>query len=166
VSLHVAPDRGIRRWIGCGPPAGFKIDILRKTTFSFDGRTSSTQIVLLADGVEVSTWRDVGIELRLHEKNLWRTAGGLPTNAFARVGVEAVALSPDEPEQAFITRSSTTTASFNDATVTPWMDVKQITLVYGAQLRVSLGFSQGSLAAGGPQTFAISVAIFGRPGIG
>ncbi len=145
---------------------GELIDVVRKTDFSFDGRANSTQVITLAEGVDVSAYTSITMMTRLHEKNLWRTSGGMPTSAVARVQIQSTYLDPDDPDVSFVDSRATQSDSITDATVVPFLSVVEHTFDAGALLLVTLRFSQLSLEAGSVQTMAISVELCGRRGWG
>ncbi len=145
---------------------GETIHVLRKTDFSFDGRADSNQLITLAEGIDVSRYTSVTLVTRLHQKNLWRTSGGMSTNAIAQVQLKPVYLDPDDPDVSFLDPRSTSSDSITDATVVPFLSVKALAFDAGALLRVALTFAQGSLEAGSAQTLAISVDLCGRTGWG
>lgn len=139
-----------------------RVVVIPKSDFSFDGRAGSTQRVVLAEGIDSSAWRSGVLITRLHSKNLWRTAGGLPTAAIARVEVKAVYLDPDNPDVSFLDEHSTLSSPISDSTSAPGLDVVTLGWFAGAFYRVALLFIQGATQAGGAQTLSISVELVGR----
>jgi hypothetical protein len=131
--------------------------VIAKTDFSFDGRTSQNQDVVLATGIDSRRWKSGVMVTRLHTKGTW--SGTAILNIF----VDNVSLHPVDPSVVFV--GSRVAAPQILATASaPLLVVTGLTLAaIGPQLQVSLRWAQGATAAGAGQPFSLSIDLIGRP---
>ncbi len=129
------------------------IEVVRKTTYAFDGRLTTTQEVVLATGVELADWRTATLEVIAHERNTWPSPVTLSVRAFA------VSLNPVSPKveylgpqlAAILVRDTDPIPALSTASLTPMP----------SHARVVLRWQQGAAGAG-QQTVAVTVRIVGR----
>ncbi len=130
--------------------------IIAKTDFSFDGRTSTNQDVVLATGIDSRLWKSGVVVTRLHTKGSWSVS------AILNIFVDNVSLDPTDPSIVFV--GSRVAAPQILATASaPFFNVSGLTLAtIGPQLQVSIRWSQGATPAGAAQTFSLSLDLLGR----
>lgn len=135
---------------------GQLIPIIPKTTYDFDGRASSTQVVVLKDRVPTVGFASGVIVVRVHD---W---SGLTTTAEATVKVYNVSESPEDKGTFFVgTTELASLGPIDDATATPSLLIDDLTAPIGAMIRVALEFAQGATATGA-QSITLGVDFIGR----
>ena len=120
------------------------IPLIKRATYSFDGRTSSTQTLVLADGVDATRMRVGGLVMLVHNRTGWGTTADL------LILVNNVSFSPDDPDVAYVDSSRSvgnSTLIRQTLPVVPFYEVVGLTPPLGPQLRISLRFRQGLIQA-------------------
>ena len=135
------------------------IPLIKRATYSFDGRASSTQTLVLADGVDATRMRVGGLVMLVHQRaNFSATADLL-------ILVNNVSFSPDDPDLAYVDSARTvgTSALIQSTSPTvPFCEVVNLVQPIGPQLRVSLRFRQGAAAVTSAQTISLSLYLTSR----
>jgi len=133
------------------------LEIIRETTFTFDGRAGSTQRVVLADRIDICSYEALLLALRLHAKNSW------PSSATATLAVHNANVEPTDPGVHFaeslalasVTVGSSTSAPHLVYTVTSSLDA------VASRAQLVLSWSQGA-DTGSAQTITFSADLLGR----
>ena len=134
------------------------ISLIKRTTYSFDGRTSSTQTLVLADGVDATCMRVGGLVMLVHNRTGWGTTADL------LILVNNVSFSPDDPDVAYVDSSRSvgnSTLIRQTLPVVPFYEVVGLTPPLGPQLRISLRFRQGLIQATS-QSITLSLYLTSR----
>ena len=134
------------------------IPLIKRATYSFDGRASSTQTLVLADGVDATRMRVGGLVMLVHSR------ANFSATADVRILVNNVSFSPDEPDVAYVDSVRTVgTSSLIQSTspTVPFCEVVGLVQPMGPQLRVSLRFRQGA-AVTSSQTITLSFYLTSR----
>ncbi len=132
--------------------------LIKRATYSFDGRTSSTQTLVLADGVDATRMRVGGLVMLVHNRTGWGTTADL------LVLVNNVSFSPDDPDVAYVDSSrnvGNSTLIQQTLPVVPFYEVVGLTPPLGPQLRISLRFRQGLIQATS-QSITLSIYLTSR----
>jgi hypothetical protein len=135
------------------------IPLIKRATYSFDGRTSSTQTLVLADGVDATRMRVGGLVMLVHNRTGWGTTADL------LVLVNNVSFSPDEPDAAYVDGSrnvGNSTLIQQTLPAVPFYEVVSLTPPLGPQLRISLRFRQGLVQAAAAQSITLSLYLTSR----
>ena len=135
------------------------IPLIKRTTYSFDGRTSSTQTLVLADGVDATRMRVGGLVMLVHNRTGWGTTADL------LILVNNVSFSPDDPDVAYVDGSrnvGNSTLIQQTLPVVPFYEVVGLTPPLGPQLRISLRFRQGLIQAAAAQSITLSLYLTSR----
>ncbi len=140
-----------------------RIPLVLKADYAFDGRVSSTQTVILADGVDATATRVGALALVVHLRDR------LTSTANFDVRCNNICLSPEQPELSFVDTSRTVGISTVISGSVPTAGLRFVEVIplvqpVGPQLRVSLVFRQGTatLSAGPPQTISLSLYLVTR----
>jgi hypothetical protein len=134
------------------------IPLIKRATYSFDGRTSSTQTLVLADGVDATRMRVGGLVMLVHNRTGWGATADL------LILVNNVSFSPDEPDMAYVDGSRNVGNSAlirQTLPVVPFYEVVGLTPPLGPQLRISLRFRQGLIQATS-QSITLSIYLTSR----
>ena len=132
--------------------------LIKRATYSFDGRTSSTQTLVLADGVDATRMRVGGLVMLVHNRTGWGTTADL------LILVNNVSFSPDDPDVAYVDSSRSvgnSTLIQQTLPVVPFYEVVGLTPPLGPQLRISLRFRQGLIQATS-QSITLSLYLTSR----
>jgi hypothetical protein len=135
------------------------IPLIKRATYSFDGRTSSTQTLVLADGVDATRMRVGGLVMLVHNRTGWGATADL------LILVNNVSFSPDEPDVAYVDGSrnvGNSTLIQQTLPVVPFYEVVGLTPPLGPQLRISLRFRQGLVQAAAAQSITLSLYLTSR----
>lgn len=136
---------------------GELIEVIERTDYSFDGRTTSNQDIVLATGIDSRRWKSGAAIIRLHAKSGWSAS------AILSINIDNISLTPEDPSVVF-TGSRVASPQILAAAAAPLLVVSGLTLAaIGPQLQVSLRWSQGATAAGAAQTLSLSIDLVGRP---
>lgn len=131
-------------------PLGETIWVARHLDVSFDGRTDTTQTVVLASGIEAEEFVSGVLMIILHAADGWAHKAHLGAQ------VHAVELDPSEPDVELVG------PALAELAVEPPVGVSFAALtMVPSKLRVSLDLFQ-TVEATGPQTGQISIAIILR----
>lgn len=136
---------------------GYTIPIVSKSEYTFIGRASSVQEVVLAAGVPSSHCVSGVLQTRVHSKS------GLTATANANVVVHNVSLVPEEPDVLYLGPQVGISTSITSSSASPTLDVVALSAPIGAMLRVILRWTQGATDTASNQTVAISVDLVLRP---
>ena len=134
------------------------IPLIKRATYSFDGRTSSTQTLVLADGVDATRMRVGGLVMLVHNRTGWGTTADL------LILVNNVSFSPDDPDVAYVDGSrnvGNSTLIQQTLPVVPFYEVVGLTPPLGPQLRSRLRFRQGLILATS-QSITLSIYLTSR----
>jgi hypothetical protein len=135
------------------------IPLIKRATYSFDGRTSSTQTLVLADGVDATRMRVGGLVMLVHNRTGWGTTADL------LILVNNVSFSPDDPDVAYVDGSrnvGNSTLIQQTLPAVPFYEVVGLTPPLGPQLRISLRFRQGLVQAAAAQSITLSLYLTSR----
>ena len=139
------------------PQNGSFVRVIPKTSFSFDGRASTTQEIPLTAPFWTRDWSSGVVSVRLHDK------ANFTGTASAQVVVQNAVLVPDEPQTIYAADLGTgITIASGDAA--PKLYTAAISSPIGPMLRLVLRWIQGTAASTTLQTMAISVDVLGRQG--
>jgi hypothetical protein len=138
---------------------GVRVPVVSKYDFSFDGRTSTTQQVVLARRIDTVDFVSLVLEVWLHSKGSWSAT------AQAVVAVQNVVIPVEEPQTSFLEGSGSTdlasvTIAASDGA--PRLYLARTSTTPGQSVRVVLRFSQGGTTAGGAQDMSLGIALVGR----
>ncbi len=134
------------------------IPLIKRATYSFDGSASSTQTLVLADGVDATRMRVGGLVMLVHSR------ANFSATADVRILVNNVSFSPDDPDLAYVdsTRTVGTSSLIQSTSPTvPFCEVVGLVQPMGPQLQVSLRFRQGA-AVTSSQTITLSLYLTSR----
>lgn len=129
------------------------VEVVRKADLSFDGTTSTTQIILLATGISMSAWRRSTLEVIYHARNAW------PATTTLVCAVQAVSLNPINPKVEYI-GTQIGSSVLKDGDSVPFVDTSSLSSVSGFA-RVTLRIEQTRVATG-PLTVNLSIRLLGR----
>ena len=133
------------------------IPIIDKTDFAFDGRTGSTQTIVLADGIDATGWKSAVAEIRLHASAGWTATASLA------ISIKNSSIVPEDPTVVFLGAAVGSPRSFLSTDAAPLLVTAAFGLPIASQLQVSLIWTQGGTPAGAAQTASISVNLVARP---
>lgn len=140
--------------------AGEVVEILGKTSFSFDGARNGGDTREIATGIDSSRWASGMASLRIYSRSFWSSG-----TAQLRVRIDNVLLSPDSPG---LTCAEGTARNeigpVIDSTPTPALLVIPLSVPLGPRLSVLVIFSQGDRETTDPQTIEIGLTLIGRRG--
>ena len=129
---------------------------LSKTTYDFSSGTgmvnSSSALITVAKGVDVSAYREATLALRIHS-----IAAGAST-ASIRVDVFPEAPTQEDPATDFIGPNTvaTTTTIVVSSSLSPTLNLQPLSPNFGAALRVKLAANQPSVVL---STFLVTLSI-------
>jgi hypothetical protein len=132
---------------------GQLIEIIQKTTYTFDARASTTQDVVLKDFVNTVGFSSGVVVVRVH------VASGFATGATARVQIYNQSRDRDDPG-VFFTDAAIATATIA-ATDSGKLKVASFTPPISSMVRVMLQWVQGANVASN-QSLTIAVDLVGR----
>jgi hypothetical protein len=136
------------------------VPLVKRATYRFDGRASSVQEFVLAQGVDASRMRVAQLVMLVHER------ANFTISASLRLIVENVSFTAEEPDVAYVETGravAQSTAIQAGTPAVPYYEVQSLTPPIGGQLRVRLRFSQGASASTGfIQVATLSVYLMGR----
>lgn len=137
---------------------GQLIQIIPKTSYDFDGRTSSTQVVVLRDRISTVGFASGVIVVRVHE------VSGFTGTASLAVKVYNASESPEDRGTFFVgaTNLVGSLPTITDSTTAPTLLIEALTAPIGPMIRVELSFAQGGTPAGGAQTVTLGIDFVGR----
>ncbi|MBK6512933.1 MAG: hypothetical protein IPM79_08235 [Polyangiaceae bacterium] len=131
------------------------VPIVRRATYTFDGRSDGGEELAIATGVDTSAWRSGTLVVLVHDLSGWSDT------AVLRVRGYSVSLVPDDPERTFAAEPAFVSGFTISATTLPGCQVRAFAFV-GPQAEVRLVFDQGAVEATGTQTLTLSVYLLGR----
>jgi hypothetical protein len=131
------------------------VPIVRRATYTFDGRSGVGEELVIATGVDTSEWRSGTLVVVVHDLSGWSDT------AVLRVRGYSVSLVPDDPERTFAAETAFVSGFTISATTLPGCQVRAFAFV-GPQAEVRLVFDQGAVEATGAQTLTLSVYLLGR----
>jgi hypothetical protein len=134
---------------------GYWVNVIPKTDFSFDGRSTSIQLVPLAVGIDSSAWVSGALLVRVHAKSSWTGT------IVASVVVENIMLVPEEPDVVFAATTALASADLVAAGVGSLTVAPFTAGNVGAMLRVRISYQ--TTVAASLNTIAIGVDLVGRP---
>lgn len=134
---------------------GSYVRVCPRTTFSFDGRATTTQDLPLSSPFLTKDWVSGVVSVRLHSKPAWSSA-----TSSALVVVQNAVQVPDEPNTIYA--ADLTTVTIANADAAPKLYTQAISAPIGPSLRVVLRWQQGSAASSSASELTISVDVLGR----
>jgi len=134
---------------------GYWVNVIPKTDFSVDGRSTSIQLVPLAVGIDSSAWVSGALLVRVHAKSSWTGT------IVASVVVENIMLVPEEPDVVFAATTALASADLVAAGVGSLTVAPFTAGNVGAMLRVRISYQ--TTVAASLNTIAIGVDLVGRP---
>jgi hypothetical protein len=137
-----------------------RIPIVPKTEFSFDGRTSSLQTVVLKERIPTDGAVSGVLEVRFHSHS------GLTDSAQAWVRVVNETVSRDDPGTFFLSASAGPVAAvtLNNQLTPPTLLLAAFNVPICSMVQVRLEWDQGITAASGVQKIVIGVDLICRTG--
>ncbi len=142
-----------------GRGSGYVIPVVAKSDYQFDGRTSSTQDIVLAAGIDTAACVSGVLQTRVHSKS------GFTATAQATIIVQNASLVAEEPDVVYLPASGAvaTSTAITSSSAAPVLDVISFAAPIGSMVRVILRWTQGATAAGAAQNLSISVDLVLRP---
>lgn len=137
---------------------GYLVSVIPRTDYTFDPRVSGANSVIpLVVGVDSSSWVSGMLLVRLHARSAWATG------VQAKVIVQNIMLTPDEPDVIFAPATLATSVAqvqIDNSTNAPLLLTAAMTNM-SAMLRVVIELVPGSST--GVNTFSVGVDLVGRP---
>lgn len=135
---------------------GQLIPIIPKTSYDFDGRASTTQVVVLKDRIPTTDFASGVLVVRAYPES------GLSSTAAANVKVYNVSESPEDKGTFFVGTTALATAGpIDDDTDAATLFTDDLAAPIGPMIRVTLEFAQGATEAT-TQTVTLAVDFVGR----
>ena len=135
------------------------IEVIPKTSLTFDGRANSTEAIVLRDQIDMIPYATASLEVLVAGK------GSMLDSATARVDVRNESRSPEAPGVAFVAQTAIATVSFTGLTAVPSLLTSPLSAPIGPMVRVLLVWLQGTAEAGSGQEVTIAVRLIGRRGL-
>lgn len=138
---------------------GQLIHVIPETDFTFDGRTSTEQLVVLAERIDARLIATGALIVRFHTKGSWSGS-----SCKAEIRVHNMSFAEEEPHTLFAESgaSSRALATLANTDTAPRLYVTAFTGPIAAELRVVLAWVQGAVASTSSNTFSCAVDIVGR----
>jgi hypothetical protein len=137
-----------------------RIEVTRKTEFSFDGRAGSVQTVILNERIPTPGVVSGVLAVRIHNHS------GLTNTALAKIQVINQAVSRDDPGVLLVQSTAggaeVASVTITQATAQPDLLVDPLTAPIASMVRVLLEWSQGATPAADAQKIVIGVDLVGR----